>query len=269
MIIGITIVGFFIFTAIFAHYLAPKDPTLPDPINAMKPPSFQKPFKISLGTDRIGRDLLSRIIYGSRISLLIGLIAVSIALIIGTFFGIISGYFSGFYDMLIMRFMDVFMAFPSILLAIIIVTIMGEGLFKLMVAVGIVAIPQYSRLVRGQILVLKEQEFVQSARAIGMSHPRIIFKYILPNCLPVLIVQSTFGMATAILDAAGLSYLGLGVEAERIEWGVMLRDGQRLFLSAPWVLMYTGIAILLVVIGLNLLGDGLRDLLDPKLKRYH
>jgi len=264
--IGGAIVVFFLIIAILAPLVTPysKDDR---PAKHLKPP-YQPPSREHLaGTDRIGRDLFSRIVFGSRISLRIGLVSVGIALAMGTCLGVLAGYPGGWPDMLIMRFMDVFMAFPAILLAIIIVTIMGSSLTNLMIAIGLVTVPQYARLVRGQVLKIKHQEYVVSARAIGLPHPRIILRYILPNCMPILIVQSTFSMATAILDAAGLSFLGLGPEPSQPEWGVMLSDGIRLFIIAPWVPLFTGFAILLVVIGLNLLGDGLRDMLDPRLRR--
>ncbi len=252
--------------AIFAPIVAPysKDDR---PAKELRPPYQPPSAKYLIGTDRIGRDLFSRIVFGSRISLRIGLVSVGIALVIGTCLGVLAGYPGGWWDMLIMRFMDVFMAFPAILLAIIIVSIMGSSLTNLMIAIGLVTVPQYARLVRGQVLKIKQQEFVTSGHAIGSPHFRIVLRYILPNCLPVLIVQSTFSMATAILDAAGLSFLGLGPEPSQPEWGVMLSDGIKLFITAPWVPAFTGLAILLVVIGLNLLGDGLRDMLDPRLRR--
>ena len=230
--------------------------------------SLYRPYRTHiLGTDGTGRDLFSRIVFGSRTSLRIGLVSVSIALVIGTFFGILAGYPGGWYDMIVMRLMDVFMAFPAILLAIVIVTILGPSLTNLMIAIGLVTVPQYARLVRGQVLKLRQQEFVTAARALGVPNIRIVTRYILPNCLPVLVVQSTFSIATAILDAAGLSFLGLGPEPSHPEWGAMLADGMELFLTGPWVLGFTGLAIFLVVIALNLLGDGLRDMLDPKLRR--
>lgn len=264
--IGASIVLFFLIIAIFAPVVAPyskDDRPTKDLVPAYRPPSREH----IAGTDRIGRDLFSRLVFGSRISLRIGLVSVGIALLIGTFLGVLAGYPGGWSDMLIMRFMDVFMAFPGILLAIIIVTIMGSSLTNLMIAMGIVTVPQYARLVRSQVLKVKQQEFITSARAIGLPQPRIVLRHILPNCLPLLIVQSTFSMAAAILNAAGLSFLGLGPEPSQPEWGVMLSDGRNLFFTAPWVLIFTGSAILLVVIGLNLLGDGLRDMLDPKLRK--
>jgi peptide/nickel transport system permease protein len=264
--IGGGIVLCFVVIAILAPLVTPyaKDDR---PAKHLRPP-YQPPSGQHIaGTDRIGRDLFSRIVFGSRISLRIGLVSVGIALAIGTCLGVLAGYPGGWPDMLIMRFMDIFMAFPAILLAIIIVTIMGSSLTNLMIAIGLVTVPQYARLVRGQVLKIKQQEYVVSASAIGLPHPQIILRYILPNCMPILIVQSTFSMATAILDAAGLSFLGLGPEPSQPEWGVMLSDGIRLFIIAPWVPLFTGFAILLVVIGLNLLGDGLRDMLDPRLRR--
>ena len=217
--IGAIIVLFFLIIAILAPFVAPysKDDR---PAKHLKP-AYRPPSREYIaGTDRIGRDLFSRIVFGSRISLRIGLVSVGIALVIGTCLGVLAGYPGGWWDMLIMRFMDVFMAFPAILMAIIIVTIMGSSLTNLMIAIGLVTVPQYARLVRGQVLKIKQQEFVASAHAIGLPHSRIVLRHILPNCLPILIVQSTFSMATAILDAAGLSFLGLGPEPSQPEWGL-------------------------------------------------
>lgn len=220
-----------------------------------------------LGTDELGRDILSRIIYGARISIQIGVIAVGISAVFGVLLGGISGYLGRWVDMVIMRFIDVLMAFPSILLAIALVAVLGKGLTNAMIAVGIVGVPQFARIVRSTVLSIKEKEFVESARASGVKGPRILFRHVLPNCMAPIIVQATLSVGTAILDAAGLSFLGLGAQAPKPEWGAMLTDGVAALQTAPWVIMFPGLAILLTVLGFNLFGDGLRDALDPRLKQ--
>ncbi len=259
-LLGGGLLGFFLLVAVGAPILAPSDPLAQDLYNRLNPPSLSHPF----GTDDFGRDLLSRVIYGSRISLRIGTVAVMIALVVGSLVGLVAGYWGGLLDQLLMRAMDLMLAFPSILLAIGIVAVLGPGLENAMLAVGTVAIPQYARLVRASVLTIREQEYVAAARALGAGDFRILFLAVLPNCLAPLIVQSTLGLATAILDAAGLSFLGLGAQPPVPEWGAMLNGGRELILSAPWVLTFPGLAIFLSVLGFNLLGDGLRDALDPR-----
>ena len=252
-----------IIVAIFTPLLAPFDPIKVDLFNRYQAPSGTH----WLGTDELGRDILSRLIYGSRISIQVGVIAVGIALIIGTFLGAVSGYFGKWIDMIVMRIIDILMAFPSILLAIALVAVMGKGLTNTMIAVGIVGIPQFARIVRSSVLSVKETEYVEAGRAIGAKSSRILFRHVLPNCLAPLIVQTTLSIGTAILDAAGLSFLGLGAQPPEAEWGAMLNAGREALQSSPWVVLFPGIAILITVIGFNLLGDGLRDALDPRLKQ--
>ena len=246
--------------ALLAPVLAPCDPLEQNLYKRLQPPSLVNP----LGTDDFGRDIFSRIIYGSRISLRIGLISISIALSVGTLLGLLAGYRGGIVDTLIMRLMDVMLAFPSILLAIAIVAVIGPGIDNVMVAVSIVMVPQYARLVRASALSIREMAYVEAARALGAGDGRIIWYSILPNCMAPLIVQSTLSLATAILDAAGLSFLGLGAQPPTPEWGAMLAGGRELLLKAPWVMTFPGLAIFAVVLGLNLFGDGLGDALDPK-----
>ncbi len=259
-LIGGGILCMLLLMALLAPVLAPQDPLAQDLYQRLQPPSTDHWF----GTDDFGRDILSRIIYGSRISLRIGLIAISLALTGGTLFGLVAGYRGGMVDMLIMRLMDLMLAFPSILLAIAIVAVIGPGIENAILAVSIVLVPQFARLVRSSVLTVRETTYVEAARALGATEPRLLFYSILPNCTAPLIVQATLGLGTAILDAAGLSFLGLGAQPPVPEWGAMLSGGRELLLRAPWVMTFPGLAIFTVVLGLNLFGDGLRDALDPK-----
>ncbi len=254
IVLGLTIV------ALLAPVLAPHDPLAQNLYERLQPPSMQYP----MGTDEFGRDILSRVIYGSRISLRIGLICISIALTMGTCMGLAAGYRGGIADVIIMRLVDLMLAFPSILLAIAVVAIMGPGIDNVMIAVSFVLIPQFARLVRASVLSVREMAYVEAARALGASDWRIMASSILPNCMAPLIVQTSLSLATAILDAAGLSFLGLGAQPPTPEWGAMLNSGRELILKAPWVMIFPGLAIFVVALGLNLLGDGLRDAMDPK-----
>lgn len=256
---GVLLLGFLLL-AIAAPLAAPQDPFAQNLYERLQPPSLANPF----GTDDFGRDVLSRVIFGARISLRVGVTAVLIALVLGVPIGLVSGYWGGALDQVLMRAMDLMLAFPSILLAIAIVAILGPGLENAMLAVGVVAVPQYARLVRASALSVRGQDYVQAMRALGAGDFHILFFSVLPNCLTPLIVQSTLGLATAILDAAGLSFLGLGAQPPLPEWGAMLTGGRELVLRAPWVLTFPGVAIFLTVLAFNLLGDGLRDALDPR-----
>lgn len=265
--IGLFIIIFLILIAIFADFISPFDPytqSLKDRFT----PGFWKGNTINfLGTDDFGRDLLSRIIYGSRISLTVGFIAVFIGVLIGSFFGIISGYFGGLIDSVIMRGVDVMFSLPSILLAIVIMAILGTGLDKAMIAIGITYAPQIARIVRSQTIVVKNMEFVEAAVSIGESHLMIIFKHIIRNVLSPIIVYGTLSIGSAILDAAALGFLGLGAQPPTPEWGAMLsRSYQYIVAGAWWVATFPGLMILISVLGFNLLGDGLRDAIDPTLR---
>ncbi|MCC3146028.1 ABC transporter permease [Halanaerobium sp. Z-7514] len=261
-IIGIVFIISLFIIALFAPYIAPHDPYQTDFFNTLQGPSRE----FLLGTDDLGRDVLSRLIYGARISLTIGFISVAIGLIVGVPVGAISGYYGGKIDIITQRFVDIMMAFPGMLLAIIIVAVMGVGLVNAMIAVGVVSIPTYIRLVRGSVLSLKNKEFVQAAKAIGVRESVIIFKHILPHCLAPIIVQSSLQIGVAILWAAGLGFLGLGAQAPTPEWGAILSQGRGYIRTAHHVTTFPGIAIMLTVLGFNLLGDGLRDALDPKMR---
>jgi len=261
-IVGMVILLAFILSALLAPQLAPHDPLAQELIRRREPPSHEHP----LGLDEVGRDVLSRIIFGARTSLQVGVGSVSFAILIGALLGAISGYVGGWVDNIIMRIMDILLAFPSMLLAIAIVSILGPGLMNMLYAIAIVSIPQYARVVRASVLSVKEQDYILAARAIGCAPRRILFRNVLPNCLTPLIVQGTLGIATAILDAAGLSFLGLGAQPPTPEWGAMLGQGRGSVFTAPHIVFFPGLAIMLTVLGFNLLGDGLRDALDVRLR---
>jgi len=261
-ITGMVIMAIFLLTAILAPLLSPYDPIVQELAMRRRPPSQEH----WLGRDDLGRDILSRIIYGARLSLQVGVLSVGFAIVIGAIVGSISGYMGGWVDNILMRFMDIMLAFPALLLAIAIVTILGPGLLNMLYAIGIVSIPAYARIVRGSVLSAKEQDYVLAARAVGVPPFRILFRNIFPNVLTPLLVQGTLGIGTAILDAAGLSFLGLGAQPPEPEWGAMLGQGRYSMFTAPHIVLFPGLAIMLAVLGFNLLGDGLRDALDPRLR---
>ncbi len=258
-LIGAAIILIIVLAAVFAPLLAPSDPLATDLAQQALPPGAHH----LLGTDKLGRDIFSRIVYGARTSITIGFVAVGIAITIGTAIGLVAGYLRGRVDAIAMGAMDVMLAFPSIILAIAITTILGSSITNLMIAVGVVYVPQYARLARSSVLVASQLEYVEASRAIGANTLAILGRHILPNILAPLLVQATLGIATAELEAAGLSYLGLGARPPAPEWGAMLNDSRDYWISAPWALLAPGLAITALVIGFNLLGDGLRDALDP------
>ena len=260
--IGLILLAVLVVSAIFAPALAPFDPYESNLPNSLKPPSANH----FLGTDELGRDIMSRILYGARISLLVGVESVVLALICGVVLGAVAGFYGGKVDTAIMSVMDIMLSFPSILLAIAFMTVLGRGVEKAVIAIGIVSIPQYARIVRGSVLSVKENVYVMAARALGNGDGRLIFVHILPNVMAPIIVRATIGISVAILEAAALGFLGLGVAPPTAEWGTMLGSGRQTIFNAPHIVMFPGLAITVTVMAFNLLGDGLRDVLDPRLK---
>ncbi|CRK81779.1 oligopeptide ABC transporter membrane protein [Neobacillus massiliamazoniensis] len=260
---GLGIVVLFIFIAIIAPWIAPysyKEQILTE---RMQPPSSKHWF----GTDDFGRDIFTRILYGARISLWVGFFSVLGSVVIGTVLGIVAGYYGRWVDAIISRIFDIMLAFPSILLAIAVVSILGPSLQNALIAIAVINIPNFGRLVRSRVLSVKQEEFIMAARAVGMKDARILFHHILPNSISPVIVQATLAIATAIIEAAALGFLGLGAQPPSPEWGKMLADSKQYLVQAPWTLLFPGIAIMLTVLGFNLMGDGLRDALDPKMKQ--
>lgn len=261
-LIGFWMVVIFLVIAIFAPLIAPYDPLEQNMQIKLESPSFAHPF----GTDEFGRDILSRIMYGAQISLMIGVISVLFAVIFGVALGTVAGYFGGLLDSIIMRIMDVLLAFPSFLLAMAIVSVLGPGMINVMIAIGVFSIPTFSRIARSEVISIKNKEYIEAAQAIGAKDRLIIFKHLIPNSISPIIVLSTLRIATSIITAAGLSFLGMGAQPPTPEWGAMLSEGREYLRVAPHVSTIPGLAIMFMVLGFNMLGDGLRDALDPKMK---
>jgi peptide/nickel transport system permease protein len=261
-LIGGTVVLIVIIAALFAPLLAPYDPRQQDFINLLQDPSPGHP----LGTDELGRDTLSRIIYGARVSLMVGIIAVGISLFIGAALGLIAGYGRGLIDSVIMQAMDALLAFPALVLALAITAMLGPSLNNAMIAIGVTGIPAFARLVRGQVLSLRDLEYVQAARAIGAGHRQIVLRHILPNTMAPIIVQTSIAIPAAILAEAGLSFLGLGIQPPTPSWGAMLNVARGYIQTSPWLAIAPGGAIFVTVLAFNFLGDALRDTLDPRLR---
>ena len=259
--LGAAIILLVILVAIFAPFVAPYDP-IEQPFDRLKAPNA----KNLMGTDEFGRDVLSRIIFGARISLYVGLVSVGIALTGGLILGLVSGYFGGLVDNIIMRAMDVIFAFPFIVLAITIVGVLGPSLVNAMIAVGIVYIPRFARIVRAPILSVMQEDYITACRSVGVPDGRTMVRHVLPNVMSPLIVQTTLAVSTAILNEAALSFLGLGAQPPIPSWGSMLQTGRVYMIRAPWAAVFPGLAIIVTVLGFNLLGDGLRDILDPRLR---
>lgn len=261
-IIGIALIVLFALSAILAPFIAPYDPIDQELTQRLKPPSSAH----WLGTDQLGRDILSRLIFGARLSLTVGIIVVLSAGTFGTFIGLIAGYSRGIVDEILMRLTDIFFAFPPLILAMAIAGALGPNLNNAMAAIAVVTWPVYARLVRAQVLSLREREFVQAAQSIGANTPRILLRHLLPNTLAPILVQASFDMGGAILSAAGLSFIGFGARPPQPEWGVMISEGSKFFSTQAWLSFFPGLAILLTVTAFNLIGDGLRDALDPRLR---
>ncbi len=261
-LVGAVLVCAFVLVAALAPLLSPYDPVSADFANVLSPPTRAHPF----GTDDIGRDILSRVVYGSRISLQAGLFTVAVALCIGLPLGLVAGYLGGRVDNVIMRGLEVILSFPGLVLALGITAVLGPKLIHALFAIGVVFVPNFARLIRAQVLSVKEHDFVAAARALGASDRRLVILHILPNCLAPLLVQCSFSVAFGILTEAALSFLGMGTQPPTPSWGIMLSAGRGYLEQAPWLGAFPGLAIFLAVLGFNLLGDGIRDALDPRLK---
>jgi len=262
-IIGFIIIVGFILMAFLAPRLTPFEPNTQDIANRKAAPFVSSHI---LGTDDLGRDLLTRIIYGSRVSLVIGTISVGISLTFGIFIGLISGFYGGWVDRIVMRFIDIMLAIPYVLLTIVIVALLGPSLVNAMIAIGVSQIPQYARVVRASVLAEKENDYITAERSLGASNFELMFKSILPNSIAPIFVQATLGVGNAILSSAALSFLGLGAQPPTSEWGLMIASSREFVTSAWWIVTFPGVAVLLTVLGFNLLADGLRDVLDPRMK---
>jgi dipeptide transport system permease protein len=268
------VIGLFVFTvilllAIFAPLVAPHSPDEQNRQFLLWVPFWMDggSWSFPLGTDAVGRDIFSRLIYGARFSLFIGVVVVVLSMIAGVLLGLVAGYFRGRIDIVIMRLMDIILAFPSLLLALVLVAVLGPGLLNAMIAISLVNLPHFVRLTRAAVMGEREKEYVVASRVAGAGVMRLMFKTILPNCLASLIVQATLNFSSAILDAAALGFLGMGAQPPTPEWGTMLAEAREFIQRAWWVVTFPGLAILITVLAINLMGDGLRDALDPKLKR--
>ena len=262
-IAGLAIVLVFFALSILTPYLAPYDPSAIDVNDILAPPSYAHIF----GTDELGRDVFTRMLYGAGISLKVGFVAVGIAVLIGAFLGAISGYYGGLVDIMIMRFVDIMLCFPSFFLILAVIAFMEPSIFNIMAVIGLTSWMGITRLVRAEFLSLKERDFVLAEKAIGASHPRIIFVHILPNAMAPVLVSATLGIAAAVLTESALSFLGIGVQPPTPSWGNMLTQGQNVLGIAWWLSFFPGMAILITVLGYNLLGEGIRDAIDPRLRQ--
>ncbi|MFO7271550.1 nickel transporter permease [Sphaerobacter thermophilus] len=259
-IVALVIIVLFLFLCVFGDVLAPFDPVKPDVVNKFQPPSSTHWF----GTDELGRDILSRVMSGAKISLGIATLIVGIAVVVGVFVGAIAGYFGGYVDELLMRLTDIFLAFPALILAMGIAASLGRDLQNTVIALTVVYWPWYARLVRGQVIALRQRDFVEAARAVGASHRRVLVRHILPNTVAPVIIQMTIDVGYAVMATAGLSFIGLGAQPPMPEWGTMIAGARTYFREAWWYITFPGLALTLTVIGFNLLGDGLRDYFDPR-----
>ncbi len=259
---GTLLVGALVLAGVFAPLLTPYDPAQQSLMEVLKPPSLEHP----LGTDQLGRDILARLLFGARLTLFMGVFAVGVGMIVGVPLGVISGYYRGYVDMAIQRVMDLMLSFTTFLLALALVSLLGVGLTNVIVAVGISTIPRFARLVRSSVLTIREIAYVEASHAMGARDGRILWRHVLPNAFAPVIIQATLSMGATILTAAGLGFLGLGVQPPTPEWGAMLGEGRNYIFTSPYVTTFPGMAIFVAVLGFNLLGDGLRDALDPQLR---
>ncbi len=268
-VIGLFVFLVILFLAVFAPFVSPHSPSIQNRELLLLPPVFQEggTWGHILGTDAVGRDILSRLIYGARFSLFIGLVVVTLSVVSGVLIGLVAGYFRGKVDTFIMRIMDIILAFPSLLLALVLVAVLGPGLVNAMIAISLVNQPHFVRLTRAAVMTEKSKDYVVGSKVSGAGTLRLMFLTILPNCLAPLIVQATLAFSAAILDAAALGFLGMGAQPPTPEWGTMLAEAREFIQRAWWVVTFPGLAILITVLAINLMGDGLRDALDPKLKR--
>lgn len=261
VLIGASIIVVVMLFGVFAPYLSPHDPSKMYPRNRRERPSSQ----FLLGTDRLGRDILSRMIWGARVSLIIGSLAVGASMVIGLSIGMVSGYYGGLLDEVLMRLMDMIFAFPALLLAMALIAVTGPSMRNIILVTALVGVPRFARVLRASVLTLKAQEFVEAARAVSKSDVGIMAQHILPNCIAPLSVETSLSVAAAIITESALSFLGLGVRPPTPSWGQMIADGRSEVFNAPWIVIFPGLAIMITVLGYNLLGDGLRDALDPRL----
>jgi len=268
-VFGLSVFAVFVFVALFANFIAPHDPIMQYREHLLQPPAWQEggEWAFPLGTDVVGRDMLSRLLHGARYSFYVGIVVVVIAASGGILLGLVAGFAPKWLDTIIMRVMDIVLAFPSLLLALVLVAILGPSLTNAMIAIAIVLQPHYVRLTRASVMSERSKDYVTSAKVVGAKLPRLMFITVLPNCLAPIIVQAALSFSTAILDAAALGFLGMGAQPPTPEWGTMLADAREFILRAWWVVTFPGLAILVTVLAINLMGDGLRDALDPKLKR--
>ena len=268
-VIGLAVFVIVVLLAVFAPLVAPHLPNEQDRSILLLPPSWIQGGNVSylLGTDPVGRDIFSRLVYGARFSLFIGVVVVSLSVVLGVVIGLVAGFAGGKTDIVIMRIMDIILAFPSLLLALVLVAVLGPGLMNAMMAIALVNLPHFVRLTRASVMTEKTKDYVVGSRVAGARWPRLMFITILPNCLAPLIVQATLAFSAAILDAAALGFLGMGAQPPTPEWGTMLAEAREFISRAWWVVTFPGLAILITVLAINLMGDGLRDALDPKLKR--
>ena len=268
-VFGLWIFGLFVIVALLADWIAPYDPTVQYREHLLQPPFWQEGGSLAfpLGTDAVGRDMLSRLLYGARYSFYVGIVVVTVAAAGGIVVGLLSGFAPKWLDTILMRVMDIILAFPSLLLALVLVAILGPSLTNAMIAIAIVLQPHYVRLTRSSVLAERSKDYVTAAKVTGAKLPRLMFITVLPNCLSPIIVQAALSFSTAILDAAALGFLGMGAQPPTPEWGTMLAEAREFILRAWWVVTFPGLAILITVLAINLMGDGLRDALDPKLRR--